>query len=167
MSWYVLRTLAQRERWVAAELRRACGLRGYVPIERTRVRRGERSIECLRPMIPSYLFVAAVDGDLPWRDIAETRHVIGYLTSDGAPAVLTETELDRVRQFEAQLNAALRFETGSSYRIGERVEMRLGPLTVPGILRELRGGTVRIETTMFGTARNVTVPLGSIAHAAG
>ena len=165
ITWNVLRVVGQRERWVAAELRRGLGLRTYVPIERRAVTLRSRTLEVLRPLMPSYVFVGGVE-DSVQSDVNATRHVIGFLRrDDDRLAAVADWEIDRIRELERQHNKAL--HDRRTFRAGDRVRAKDGPFaSIDVLLRSIRGSTATIEVPMLGSTRTARVKLDSLEKVA-
>lgn len=161
MTWHVLRCVGQRERWVAAELRRSLGLHSYVPIERNVLVLRGKKIERPRPLMPGYVFALGIHNGI-WRDIAETRHVLGWLKVDGGEACsLTENEMTSIRDAERLHNQVL--HDRRVFRIGERVRAKAGPFSsIESLLRSVRGSTATIEVPMLGSMRTAKVKLDDL-----
>ena len=156
MIWHILRTMGARERIVAGELHRGLGLKTYVPVEKVVATLRSKKIERVRPLMPSYLFAGCMDS-MPWHDIALTRHVIDWLTiDDDIPAIVTDAEIDRIRQMERQHNAAL--HDRRTFKTGDRVRAKDGPFaSMEVLLSSVRGSQATIEVHMLGSMRTATV----------
>lgn len=166
--WYILRSAPQRERWLANELRVALGLHTYVPIERIKVTRKGRGLEVRRPLVPGYVFVLGA-GDGMWRDIAETRHVTGWLTMGGGrPYPIADAHVGIIRIMERDHNQALNARSVRPVlKAGDRVRPKDGPFaSMEVLLRSVRGSQATIEVHMLGSTREATVKLGQLEKVA-
>ncbi len=154
-TWYIIRCMSQRERWLSNELHVSLGLECYVPIERNVVTLRKKCIERLRPLIPGYVFVCCIDS-IPWSDVAEMRHVMGWLEIDGMPATVTDAEVERIREMVRQHNRSL--EDTMTFRVGDRVRAKDGPFaSMEVLLRSVRGTQATIEVHMLGSTREATI----------
>jgi len=164
-TWHILRCMTMRERWLANELRRGLGLKTYVPMERNVVTLRGRRIERPRPIMPGYVFAGCIDS-MPWHDIASTRHVIDWLTvDDDRPAVVTDAEIERIRDLEQMHNAAL--HDRRTYRIGERVRAKDGPFaSMPVLLCSVRGEHVQLKGEFMGKKLIINTTIDNIERAA-
>mgnify|MGYP000844021816 CR=1 FL=1 len=146
--WYVLRVAPQRERHIAGEIKTALGLKTYVPIEIVRMPKRGVVFERRRPLVPGYVFVRGIE-DGVWSDVKATDHVIGWLASDGKPAVVHNHEIERIDLLTREHNAKLR--DTFTFRPGERVREPGGPFSsVEYLLSSVRGETVKLEAMMDG-----------------
>lgn len=163
-TWHILRCAPQRERWLANELRVALGLHTYVPIERNVIVRRGKKIEVPRPLVPGYVFAMGI-GEAAWRDVAETRHVTGWLTINGRPAPIKDAEIGLIRSMERLHNKAL--HDRRVFKVGERVRVSDSPFaSMDVLLRSVRGSTATIEVQMLGSTRGVKVPVSQLEKVA-
>ena len=166
-QWIILRTAPQRERWVAHELRRGLGLSTYVPVERVKITNGRKSLERIVPLMRGYCFAGVVEA-FPLADIAATNHVHGWLAPDDPerPAVITQSEIDRIRDLEQALNEE-RKARPRGHQIGDRVRVAKGAFqSMETLITAIRGSKASISVPILGTYRNVTVPLDALEPAA-
>ncbi len=168
-GWHVVQTVAQRERWIGAELHRSLGLHWYVPNERNRIARRQRVIEVLRPLMPGYLFLAGLE-DCVWHDVESTRGVIGILRlgQSDAPALVSDDEVSRIRDLEQQHNVALEDRRKvRPLQAGDRVRAKDGPFaSIEALIRAVRGKTAIIEVHLFGTMTTARVGVDILERAA-
>lgn len=163
-TWHILRCAPQRERWLANELRVALGLHTYVPIECNVIVRRGKKIEVPRPLVPGYVFAMGI-GEAAWRDVAETRHVTGWLTINGRPAPIKDAEIGIIRSMERLHNKAL--HDRRVFKVGDRVRLTQGPFaSIESLLRSVRGSTATIEVQMLGSTRGVKVPVSQLEKVA-
>ncbi len=159
MIWNVVRVVGARERTVAGELHRGLGLRTYYPIEVCKITRKARTIESSRPLMPCYLFVGHHDG-MPWRDIAATKGVIDWLTvDDDVPAVVSDAEIDRIRQLEREFNRAKVDTRTRALCVRDRVRINKGPFAnMETLLTAIKGSHVEFATPLG----KVSVPAAAV-----
>ncbi len=165
MNWHVVQTVAQRERWIGAELRRGLGLNWYVPLERIKIERKGRVMERPRPLMPGYLFLSGLE-DRVWHDVEETKGVIGILRlgQSDMPAIVSDDEVNRIRALERFHNQALDDRRKvRPLQAGDRVRARSGPFaSIDALIRAVRGKTATIDVHLFGTMTAARVGLGNL-----
>lgn len=165
-QWIILRTAPQRERWVAHELRRGLGLSTYVPVEHIKITNGRKALTRTVPLMRGYCFAGAVE-TFPLPDIAATNHVHGWLSPDDPerPAVITQSEIDRIRELERELNQE-RSARPRGVCVGDRVNYK-GPFaTMNQLLKAIRKDRGLIVVPVLGTERETWVPLVDLEPAA-
>lgn len=166
-QWIILRTAPNRERWVAHELRRGFGLSTYVPVERVKIINGRKSLERIVPLMRGYCFAGAVE-DFPLAGIAATRHVHGWLAPDDPekPAVITQSEIDRIRELERELNQE-RLARPRGLQVGDHVRVKEGPFKdMASLLNKIRGSKASVDVYIFGRVTPISVPLDALEPAA-
>lgn len=163
--WHILRTTTLRETTVAGDLGKAgLDLCAYVPIEIIRMPKRGVVFERRRPLMPSYVFVSGSKG-VPWREIAATRHVLGWLEIDGTPASISDAEVAMIRLMEREHNEQI--SDGRTLRAGDRVRPTSGPFaSVEVLLRAVRGSDAIIEVHMLGSPRDAKVRLDHLEKVA-
>ena len=115
--WVVARTKAQRERWAAENVARQGGTY-YLP----RLKPGKLAAHKPPPcLFPSYLFVQTNDGQ--WRYLLGTYGVSGLVMTGNTPALLPDSEIDRIRRREDNEglirlpSAPNKFQPGAAVRV--------------------------------------------------
>jgi transcription antitermination factor NusG len=163
-TWNILRTMTLRETTVAGKLTTELGLKTYVPIEIKRRPGNGIMREFRRPLMPGYVF-AGTRGDMPWRDIAEVEHVLGWLVMDGGrPVHLANGEIERINALAREHNRIL--TDTFTLRPGDTVRPTRGPFaSIEVLLRSVRGSQATIEVPMLGSTRDVTVRLDQLEKA--
>lgn len=161
MIWFVLTVAPQRERIVARDLKAGLGLRSTVPYERLELRRNNRVLTRIRPLIPGYVF-AGSSYAMPWRDIRETRHVHGWLTvDDDIPAAVSDQEIAEIQRLAEQHNQQLR--QIRTLGAGDKVRVKDGPFAnIETLIRSVRGSTGSIEVPILGSTREIKVSLDQL-----
>ena len=160
-QWHIVRTVGARERHVAGELSRGLGLRTYYPVERFKLTRRARTIERVRPLMPSYIFAGCIDS-MPWRDIAAVKGIVDWLTiDDDIPATVSGAEIERIRQLEREFNLAKDDRRQSrSLCVGDRVKITKGAfMDMETLLTAVRGSKVEFQ----GPWGKATVPAHSVS----
>jgi len=166
-QWIILRTAPQRERWVAHELRRGLGLSTYVPVERVKITNGRKSLERIVPLMRGYCFAGVVE-TFPLADIAATRHVHGWLAPDDPerPAVITQSEIDRIRDLERALNEE-RKSRPRGHQIGDRVRVAKGAFqSMETLITAIRGSKAILAIPMLGSTRDIELPMDALEQVA-
>lgn len=162
-QWIILRTAPLRERWVAHELRRGLGLATYVPVERIKISNGRKVLDRIMPLMRGYAFIGAVE-TFPLADIASTRHVHGWLAPDDPerPALLHQSEIDRIRDLERALNDE-RSARPRALAPGDRVRVAKGAFqSMETLITTIRGSKAFVSVPILGTTRDVAVPLDAL-----
>lgn len=163
MIWFILRVIGARERTVAGELHRGLGLRTYHPLEVVKVSTRQRQMERSRPLMPGYLFAGCIDGMIPWRDIAATKGVIGWLEIEDKPARITDAEIDRIRMMEREHNRQRDERRSRRVQAGDRVRIVKGAFEgIEVLISEVRGQRVQFDT--FGKASSIDLDSVALAQ---
>lgn len=171
-QWYVLRVASNKEAQVREALERKVKIealedqigRILVPTDRRprpRSKPGEsKFVE--RKLYPGYVFIEmelSEDGKIgekPWFLIKETSGVGDFISMDGKPSAMTQTDVEKM------LMQVERPEEGSTlaveFKKGEQVKIKEGPFEeFDGTVDEVQPdkGTVRVIVTIFGRATPV------------
>jgi len=133
--WYAVYTCANHEKRVAAQFADRA-IEHYLPQYHTVSRWKDRSVMLQRPLFPGYLFVRlALRSRL---QVQQVPGVVGLLGSSGAPSVVPEEEMTRVREL---LGQGRRVEPHPFLTVGRRVRVKSGPLAgIEGILVRRKSG---------------------------
>ena len=125
MSWIVARTEPQREQ-TARRFLELGGFSVYIPVVRER---DSRRIVRLRPLFPSYAFVAFQNGR--WWDARWCVGVAAVIMSGGEPARLGDHIVEEIRSRER----------GGAVQLPRRPELKLGDQVrvVGGVFRDHLG----------------------------
>ena len=171
-QWYVLRVASNKEEQVREALERKVKIEGLqdtigrilVPTDRRprpRTRPSEKKF-VERKLYPGYVFIEmelSEDGKIgekPWFLIKETSGVGDFISMDGKPSAMTQTDVEKM------LMQVERPEEGSTlsveFKKGEQVKIKEGPFEeFEGAVDEVQAdkGTVRVIVTIFGRATPV------------
>jgi len=136
VAYLVVRTEPLREQTA----RRFLELRGfsvYVPCIRERHTKGGRRIERLRPLFPSYAFVAFENGRF-W-NVRWCIGVVAVLMSSGSePARLSDRIVDEIRSRERNGVVVLP-DCAAAFKPGDKVRVTAGPMCgLEGLVDGLR-----------------------------
>jgi transcriptional antiterminator RfaH len=124
VSWIVARTEPARER-TAQHFLKLAGFSTYVPFIRERYAKGGRRRERLRPLFPSYTFVAFQGGR--WWDARWCVGVMAVIMNGGVPAQLSDQIVDEIRARER--GGAVELPRREKFKVGDRVRVLQGPFT--------------------------------------
>lgn len=128
-EWYAVYTNARHEKKVSAYLG-GRSVECYLPSYRSVRRWQDRQKEVEMPLFPGYVFVK-----IAYRSrlqVLTAPGVVQFVTFDGKPAPISESEIENLQQAYAQ---AARFEPHPYLKVGRRVRVRNGPLAgLEGIL---------------------------------
>lgn len=157
-EWLALIAMASREQKAADRLREM-HIRAYWPnyvvseadcrLPSGRLRRSGR----LRAIIPGFIFIAIRAGsnfDLSVV-IEETPGLIGYMR-DGAgyAACLTELDIKRIREIEADQNTPSPTKHVHTFKVGQRVRFKLYPSWIGKILQFYSDGRISVGVSLLG-----------------
>ncbi len=165
MTWHAIRVASSQEFKIRDELHRG-GVASIVP--RRRVAKGNKrdgkTVERMVPLLPGYVF-AGFQIFPAWNSLATIRGWIGPVGFDGSPARLTVADVELLRSFDRMVGQER--ETRRGVRVGDRVPYRVGRLgELHALVKRLRGGKVVLGVELFGSEREVVVPIASIEAAA-
>ena len=125
MSWIVARTEPLREQ-TARRFLELAGFSVYVPYIHERYSKGGRRSKRLRPLFPSYAFVALQNGR--WWDARWCVGVAGVIMSGGEPARLGDHIVDEIRSRER--GGAVQLPRRPGLKLGDQVRV------VGGVFRD-------------------------------
>jgi len=135
LLWYAVYTCANHEKRVAIQFD-GRGIEHFLPQYEATSRWKDRRVLLKRPLFPGYLFV-----HLALSDRLQVQHVpgvVGLVGFSGAPSVVPEEEVQRVREL---LGQGSRVEPHPFLRVGRRVRVKRGPLMgLEGILVRRKSG---------------------------
>ena len=156
MSWIVARTEPQREQ-TARRFLELGGFSVYIPVVRER---DSRRIVRLRPLFPSYAFVAFQNGR--WWDARWCVGVAALIMSGGGPAQLGDHVINEIKGRER--NGAVELPRRETFRAGDRVRIMAGVFN--GHLGLFQGQLPReriaILLSWLGTQRRVELPKSDV-----
>ena len=157
------KTMSDKERfWFAIRVRPKCeklvrdrlmekGIPNYVPIQ-VKIRHYTRKVKKVElPLIKGYVLVHALLED--YLSIIETEHVLGFLRSDRAPAVIPEKDINILRRVEGSAHAVDSIPL-EELQAGAMLEIIGGDLTgMAGRLVSIKGkDLVSVELIHLDTA---------------
>lgn len=95
-KWYVVYTRPRWEKKVASVLQDQ-GIEHYCPLNKVYRQWSDRRKVVLEPLFKGYVFVALHEGN-KW-DIKKVNGILNFVYWLGKPAVVKETEIDKIRMF--------------------------------------------------------------------
>jgi len=123
MSWIVARTEPAREQ-TARRFLELAKFTVYIPRLRERQTKGGRRIERLRPLFPSYAFIAFQGGR--WWDARWSVGVAAVIMAGDGPAQLGDHIIDELRARER--GGAVELPRREAFRVGDEVRIVAGPM---------------------------------------
>src|ERR1700757_699452 len=127
-AWYALYTRHQNKKH-AAQILSQKGFETFLPLYSATRSWNDRKKNLWLPLFPCYLFVHT-DLDRS-TEALKTSGVFAFVSSAGRPAMISEAEMDAVRQVVVQSRA----EPHPFLRMGDRVRVKVGSLAgIEGIL---------------------------------
>jgi|HubBroStandDraft_6_1064221.scaffolds.fasta_scaffold365874_2 transcription antitermination factor NusG len=158
-GWYSVVVRAGREQEAADGFRHENVL-AYWPnqaeqiLVRNHLHGGHRRRVVFRPIIPGYLFSPIADIDLFWFAIQRIPAVVNIVrVTGGAPGVVTNIEIDRIRKIETEQNDPPEVKVPHRHKTGDKVRFAgdIHQDLLPGkIERLLQNGRIRVETPLLG-----------------
>lgn len=121
-DWLVVSCHPHKESLTLENLRRQ-SFDGYCPMLRRQVRHARRSYETLRPLFPSYVFVALDSVRDSWRKLRSTRGVRSVIGCGETPSTLKHEFIKSLRSREVD-GAITRPE--NPFQVGQRVQLNRG-----------------------------------------
>jgi len=116
----VVRTKPQRELYAADNLARQ-GYEYYLP--RILVHQVNMHRIIPQPLFPCYIFVHVVDR---WRSLLSTYGVLSLVTHGSSPAIIPDTEIQKLKQREDDNGFVLLEEAPAGFRPGDTVRVKEG-----------------------------------------
>ncbi len=159
--WYVLYTMPQHEKKVAAYLEQK-GITYYLPLV-SRKRKWSDRIKLVEfPLFPGYIFVR-MDWNRDHLNALQHPGALAFVRQRDRPAVMTEAEIANLRLLVA---SALDAEAASdeNFPPGQEIEVRFGPLKgVRGVVQRAgRRGRVFVRVPFIGRMVSAEVDLVDI-----
>lgn len=167
--WFSLVIETGWERKAAEWLGSRVSIFAYWPHYTDQVRRrGRLHAPMLKSVIPGMLFVPRSFMEVPRRD--EIRHLVhcfGLVAAAGRPAMLSKSDMEKIRDMEALNNLPLKPKNGVIFKVGQKVKFEndlyadfWGVGTVVDVASKTRIG-VEVQK-LFGRATKVYVPTSEI-----
>jgi transcriptional antiterminator RfaH len=163
-AWYVVQTQPRAEDKASRHLTNQ-GLTNYLPRYRRRIRHARKSLEVLRPLFPTYIFVQFDPAVCRWRSINGTMGVRHILTEGDIPRGIGADIIEAIREREDEAGAIKLPEPAFSR--GQRVRVTEGPLTeIDGIFEEVRDDKrVILLISLLGRKVRMQVPTAAVMAA--
>jgi transcription antitermination factor NusG len=171
LHWYLARVPSGKE-FVAERILDDAGVIVFVPIE-TRFRRKNRyrkvKTEIKLPLVPGYVLVGFVPGELRWGKLFRFRLIHGVVGRDGRPSRLPSHEVTRLltRHTAGEFLAPKAQQWMQTYRefsVGDRVEVLDGPFEGHVFdVTKITGQNAKMVIDLLGTEQTIDVPISSLA----
>lgn len=169
--WFVIQAFTGSEDDIADELHKA-GIHAYFPRYKKEVRRKHGFRTVIKPLLPSYLFVAEPEKPeeplmhmgkpVHWRKrISDTDDVVGFLKNQGEPITIDgELVLDiQVRETEGEFDEMITDKDGKEqmkvkFPVGSKAELTAGTfaMLVGKVLKHEKTGRIKLEVDVYGRA---------------
>jgi transcriptional antiterminator NusG len=160
--WYVVQAFSGAESDVADDLRKV-GLDTYVPRYRQEVRRKHGFRTIVKPLLPSYLFVAMPENPTQrhFGRVSDIDGVIGFLKNQGTPLEIhADLVVDfQVREMNREFDKMLTDKDGKEqmkekFPVGSKAELTAGTfaMLLGTILKHEKTGRIKLEVDVFGRA---------------
>jgi transcription antitermination factor NusG len=163
-NWYVLVCRSRSELTVREKLE-ALGFDAMVPVQHRVVRASRhakrREIRS-SVLLLGYIFVC-VEGPLPWWQLREVPHVIGFLAQEGEPYALRPADVARLIAL-SELKPVE--DPYRPLRPGDSATITTGPFAGRTVkVSDIVGNDAEWVGKMFGAMRTVKTPLSSLQAA--
>jgi transcriptional antiterminator RfaH len=159
MSFWTCARVEPKREAVAQHFLQLRGFESYVPRVRERSLRGDRRVEKLEPLFPSYAFIAIQDGR--WWDARWCIGVSAVIMNGGGPAHVADRIIDEIRMREVR--GAVELPT-RPLRRGDAVRILAGPFRDQlGLYAGMRPRErVEVLLSLLGGQQKVTLPAGDV-----
>jgi len=126
-AWYAVRVLHQNEKKISSIFHEKLGLNSYVPARKVWKRKNGKKVECIRPLLTSYVFINTDIKSINWRLFFSASGVTDIVRQCGKPAPISDEE---IRTLETLCNSENPvYETDyNSPNFNDRVIVTDGPL---------------------------------------
>lgn len=135
----------------------------WVPTQKTKITRYGKEQDNNKPLFPSYVFLYASINDsqleqaLIENKLGKFLKVPGADVGDNLPSPISESDIQRVKSNEEN-GAEAAPEEIIAIEVGNLIEVSVGPFQgIRGIVTQVNGHDVHIETLMFGRSAPVRV----------
>jgi transcription antitermination factor NusG len=160
--WFVVQTFTGSESEIADELRKV-GIEAYVPRFKEEVRRKHGYRTIIKPLLPSYLFVAMPDNPTlrHFGRVSDIDGVIGFLKNQGTPLEIAADLIVeiQVREMEGEFDKMLTDKNGreqakEKFPVGSKAELTAGTfaMLIGTILKHEKTGRIKLEVDVYGRA---------------
>ena len=165
MDWYILKVQSNREKSIAAALRRKIaveGLENYfddvvVPMEKVTEFKGGKKKIVERKLYPGYIVVHMHINDDTWFAVRETSGIGDFTGSGGKPTPMLPHEVARIIQTEEEVEEeAPKLNIG--FKLGDRVKVKEGTFeSFEGEVNSIdeHSGRITVMINIFGRSTPV------------
>lgn len=161
MRWFAVNTLPGNEKRARTNLERQ-GLSCFLPHLLKTCRSGRHLLTQLRPLFPSYLFVALDPSRMGWKSIDSTYGVRNIVKQSGVPAPLPR---GCVEALQSMTDEASIFSFSSRLAAGDAVQFTSGPFAgLIGTLEQIdTQGRITILLNLLGRTSVIRTTAGEVA----
>lgn len=177
MSYIAITCDYQKLLKVRRALRRK-GIEAYVPckvvkLPKLKKRQGKVAMAYKRCLVPMMRYIIAKlpehqsARDLWLYDIKTMKHVKGWVTIQGEPALIREEDVTELRKAVSEIILSMEAARHKRWlRTGSKVSIKTGSLAgKTGTIQEIKRKRVELEMMLFGAKRIVTVEKDSLEAA--
>lgn len=134
----------------------------YRPLYRQRVRRHGRPVYVDRPVLGRYVLVEMItDWISQFFQIKAIRGVYGVLLLNEKPLVVRENEIRRLR--DQEIRGYIPRAIKERFKLDQRVVINHGAFThFEAIFKREKGTLDVVEIELFGSKREILLPMGSV-----
>ncbi len=147
-NWYVVYTKPQSEKKVAGLLTKK-KIENFAPVICTDVQKSWRQKVVNKPLFKSYVFVKATEQALTL--LKNMEGVISLLHWLGKPAVITEAEINSIREFSADYRDIKLEKLAVSSNVSE-ISMYRSAYEIEGNLVAVKNKTIKVNLPSLGFA---------------
>jgi len=153
-KWYAVYTHAKWEKKVAALLTRK-NIENYCPLNKVSRQWSDRKKIVYEPLFTSYVFVHVTDKE--YLSVLQTDGVLNYVSWQGRPAIIRDSEIELVRNFLLE-HGSVRLEK-IAVDVDDTVRIKCGLfIEQEGKVMEVLGKSLRVLLPSLGYAMLAEIP---------
>lgn len=154
-QWYALYTYPNAEKVVHQNLDKS-GITNYLPLETQVKQWSDRKKKVEVPLFKSYIFVSVTYMEL--NRAIRTKQVAYVVKNNKRPAIIRTKDIELIQRY---LDGSLTIEKSSVEKVGDHVEVKLGPLAgLSGVVEKVNGQD-RLKILIKGINQTIPVELNS------
>ncbi len=165
MDWYILKVQSNREKSIAAALKRKIAIEGLedyfgdvvVPMEKVTEFKGGKKKVVERKLYPGYIVVHMLINDDTWFAVRETSGIGDFTGSGGKPTPMLPHEVTRIVQTEEEIEEEAP-KLNINFRLGDRVKVKEGTFeSFEGEVSSIdqQSGRITVMINIFGRSTPV------------
>ncbi|MCG8448884.1 MAG: transcription termination/antitermination protein NusG [Pirellulales bacterium] len=165
MDWYILKVQSNREKSIAAALKRKIAVEGLdeyfgdvvVPMEKVTEFKGGKKKIVERKLYPGYIVVHMHINDDTWFAVRETSGIGDFTGSGGKPTPMLPHEVARIIQTEEEVEEEAP-KLNISFKLGDRVKVKEGTFeSFEGEVSSIdeQSGRITVMINIFGRSTPV------------